>query len=70
MGLWTVVVMPDGVLVPPLPRPLVSLTQLIVQWRKERERDEMVQNLIQSHHHIIGILHVRVSYMFNLSNSI
>jgi hypothetical protein len=35
MGLWTVVVMPDGVL-PPLPRPLILLTQLVtVQWRKD-----------------------------------
>jgi hypothetical protein len=30
-----VVVMPDGVLVPPLPHPLVPLTQPIVQRRKE-----------------------------------
>jgi hypothetical protein len=37
---------------------------------RERQRDEMVQNLIQSHHHVLGILHIRVSYMFNLSNLI
>jgi hypothetical protein len=37
MGLWTVVVMPNGVLVPPLPCPLVTLTQPTLQWRKERE---------------------------------
>jgi hypothetical protein len=37
---------------------------------EEREREKMVQNLIQSHQHVLGILHVRVSYMFNLSNSI
>jgi hypothetical protein len=30
------VVMPDGVLVPPVPRPLVTLTQSTVQQRKER----------------------------------
>jgi hypothetical protein len=35
MGLWTVVVMLDGVL-PPLPRPLILLMQPVtVQWRKE-----------------------------------
>jgi hypothetical protein len=37
---------------------------------RERKRDKMVQNRIQSHQHILGILHVRVSYKFNLSNSI
>jgi hypothetical protein len=31
------VVMPDGLLVPPLPHPLIPLAQLIVQRRKERE---------------------------------
>jgi hypothetical protein len=30
------VVMPDGVLVPPVPHPLVTLTQSTVQQRKER----------------------------------
>jgi hypothetical protein len=38
-GLWTVVVMPDGVLVPPLPRPLVPLTQPTVQRRKETDSE-------------------------------
>jgi hypothetical protein len=37
MGLWTVVVMPDNVLVPPLPCPLITLTQSTLQRRKERE---------------------------------
>jgi hypothetical protein len=60
-----VLVMPDGVLVALLPRPLVTLVQPTMQQRKERERDKMVQNLIQSHQHVLGILHVRVSYMFN-----
>jgi hypothetical protein len=60
MGLWTVVVMPDDVLVPPLLRPLVTLVQLTLQ----------VQNLMQMNQHILGTLHVTVSYMFNLSNSI
>jgi hypothetical protein len=39
---------------------------------KERERqcDEAVQNLMQMNQYILGILHVSVLYMFNLSNSI
>jgi hypothetical protein len=41
-----------------------------VKEERERHRDEVLQNLIQRHQHILGILHVRVSYMFNLSNSI
>jgi hypothetical protein len=36
----------------------------------ERQQDEMVHNLIQSHQHVLGILHVRVSCIFDLSNSI
>jgi hypothetical protein len=75
--LWTVIVMPNGILVPPLRRPLVPLTQPTAQWRKEIDNkttwfriDNMVQNLMQSHQHISGILHIRVSYMINLSNSI
>jgi hypothetical protein len=37
-GLWTVAVMPDGILVPPFPRPLIPLAQLaIVQRRKETD---------------------------------
>jgi hypothetical protein len=39
MGLWTVLVMPDGILVAPLPHPLVTLVQLTVQQKKERERE-------------------------------
>jgi hypothetical protein len=31
--------MPDGVLVPPLPRPLIPLTQPIVQRRKETDNE-------------------------------
>jgi hypothetical protein len=34
-GLWTVVVMPDGVLVPPVPRPLIPLVQLTVHQRNK-----------------------------------
>jgi hypothetical protein len=37
---------------------------------RDKQRDEMMQNLIHNHQHILEILHVRVSYMFNLSNSI
>jgi hypothetical protein len=37
---------------------------------RERQQDEAMQNLMQSHQHILGILHIRVSYMFNLSNLI
>jgi hypothetical protein len=37
IGLWTVVVMPDNVLVPPLSHPLDPYVQLIVQWRKETD---------------------------------
>jgi hypothetical protein len=35
-----------------------------------RRQDEIMQNLMQSQQHILVILHVRVSYMLNLSNSI
>jgi hypothetical protein len=35
-----------------------------------RRRDKIMQNLMHNHQHILGILHVRVSYMLNLSNSI
>jgi hypothetical protein len=35
-----------------------------------RQGDEAVQNLMQMNQHILGILHVRVSDMFNLSNLI
>jgi hypothetical protein len=38
-GLWTVIVMPDGVLVPPVPHPLIPLAQPIVQWRKETDSE-------------------------------
>jgi hypothetical protein len=34
-----VVVMPDSVIVPPLPRPLIPLVQLIVQYRKETDNE-------------------------------
>jgi hypothetical protein len=34
-GLLTVVVMPDGILVPPLPHPIVPHTQSTVQQKKE-----------------------------------
>jgi hypothetical protein len=69
-GLWTMLVMPD-ILVPQLPHPLVTLAQLTLQLhRKVRQRDEVVQDLMQMNQHIVVILHVRVSYMFNLSNSI
>jgi hypothetical protein len=62
-----VVVIPDGVLVPPLPRPLVTLTHSTLQlWRRERHRDEVVQNLMQMNQDILGIVHVKVLYMFNL----
>jgi hypothetical protein len=37
---------------------------------RDRRRDEMMQNLMHSHQHILGILHVRVSYILNFSNSI
>jgi hypothetical protein len=37
---------------------------------RDRCRDEMMQNLMHSHQHIIRILHVRVSYILNLSNAI
>jgi hypothetical protein len=37
---------------------------------RDRHRDETVQNLKQSHQHILEILHVKVLYMLNLSNSI
>jgi hypothetical protein len=37
---------------------------------RDRRRDEMMQNLMHSHQHILEILHVRVSYMLNLFNSI
>jgi hypothetical protein len=33
------VVMPDGVLVPTLPHPLIPLAQPIVQWRKETDSE-------------------------------
>jgi hypothetical protein len=36
-GLWTMIVMPDGVLVPPLPRSLITFVQSIGQWRKETD---------------------------------
>jgi hypothetical protein len=29
-------------------------------------QDEMMQNLVHIHQHILGILHVRVLYIFNL----
>jgi hypothetical protein len=36
--LWTMTVMPNGVLVPPLPHPPVPLAPpAIVQWRKETD---------------------------------
>jgi hypothetical protein len=37
---------------------------------RDRRQDEMMQNLMHSHQHILEILHVRVMYMLNLSNSI
>jgi hypothetical protein len=39
MGLWTVLVMFDGVLVPPLSHPLITLMQPTVQRRKERNNE-------------------------------
>jgi hypothetical protein len=67
-----VAVMPDGVLVSPLPRPHVHshVASDSVAEERDRRRDEMVENLMRSHQHILGILHVRVSYMLNLSKSI
>jgi hypothetical protein len=38
-GLWTMVVMSDDVLVPPLSRPLVPLAQPTVQQRKETDSE-------------------------------
>jgi hypothetical protein len=35
---------------------------------RDKCQNEMVQNLMHSHQHILGILYVRVSFMFNLSN--
>jgi hypothetical protein len=33
---------------------------------RERHRDEVVQNLMQMNQDILGIVHVKVLYMFNL----
>jgi hypothetical protein len=64
--------MPNGVLVPPLSRPLVLPAQPANSAAEERYRhqDKMMQNLMHSQQHILGILHIRVSYLLNLSNSI
>jgi hypothetical protein len=45
-------------------------TDTIAIEERGRQQDEVVQNLMQMNQHILGILHVRVSYMFNLSNAI
>jgi hypothetical protein len=37
---------------------------------RDRQREEMMLDLMLSHQHILVILHVRVLCMFNLSNSI
>jgi hypothetical protein len=60
-----VVVMPDGVLISPLSRTVDNVAE-----ERDRHRDDMMQNLMHSHQHILEILHIRVSCMFNLSNSI
>jgi hypothetical protein len=38
-GLWTMLVMLDGVLIPPFPHPLVALVQPIVQRSKETDSE-------------------------------
>jgi hypothetical protein len=46
------------------------VTDTVAAEERERQQDVVVQNLMQMNRHVLGILHVRVSYMFNLSNSI
>jgi hypothetical protein len=63
-----VVVMPNGVPVPPLSHS--SRVADSAEEERDRQRDKMTQNLMHNYQHILGILYLRVSYMFNLSNSI